>query len=1033
VATENKMDGQVNDGKRNAHVPAPDSSEDAPCGNQPVASTTDLLLRLLPHHLDHLRASGLSDDTIARAQFRSCTEPLGIEMPFFDACGKLTGYRQLRPDRPRKPGRKYEAPAGEPLQFYFSPIVPPHWWADEHAMLALTEGIKKALIVSQCGLRCVAAAGVYCFHDVDHYKRTGLKRLRQDLRRYIHRGQIVLILFDSDAVSNANVARAQRDLAKMLADEGALPVIVTTPRSPDGRKHGIDDYLAAHAENAVTALFELVAQVLVEREEVPLRSAQRRVLTAVRTLSAWLEETPGRLGVLDVVPPGVGKTYAALQETAAKERNGRSVRFLGPSHDQLAERESEYAALGGTEAVREEGVTRRCPRVGAVPGAKGIMESLMRRDWPVKPTYCEACSERGLCVAYSPLRRDGTHFAPHAMPVARRTGRRRDEGTPVAICDEMPSVLETERVELRDLEILTLERDGALGEWLSHRATIARFVLRAACIAKEANRGEYPNYYSGPALADLLARAVDELLPGWSDELEPWPGVGCWRAHDERCAPPFPPAQLIYDGRLKPEDWPRRDTDRVLDAVLNAGMPIAKRRGKLHGALVVEGEGDAACAWFEMRRFTMLDVLRRQSMLVLDATASAAMPELYAGMPTADIRVVRIRVCEPVGVKRRWYATSDLSGRSLFGKYRVGSKAGGAGVRLSGRGADAVELAIDLSTRDGKAGQSLGIITHRPLAEILRCCIRVLDGKNDDGSVAEKIAKAKAENVLALLRRLRDEGKLGPLFVAHYLAVRGSNAMADVDALLLLGEPIPNIGAVGEDARVLGLSRQALVESRIVAELEQAEGRARAVRRDPSNLPRITFVGRQLWGRWREDPNVEVLASDRAVSEAASAAGALVSLLRDRVGIAAWWMVREIASNNSGGLAWILRTAAIGECSNSTDAANPPSFPAECQRLARLAKNLGDSQLQRIVRRELPDDGWVHAPALAGRRSAGAPRQLWERSPGLARLLLTDPGPRWATGTVDVMPVGRADDSSRRVPFLHVRHVPAAWTWPVAC
>jgi hypothetical protein len=64
-----------------------------------------------------------------------------------------------------------------------------------------------------------------------------------------------MIVFDSDAETNKQVARARDALAAFLTERGAIVKIVRVPHGPNGEKLGIDDYLAIGGD-----LVELVAQ-----------------------------------------------------------------------------------------------------------------------------------------------------------------------------------------------------------------------------------------------------------------------------------------------------------------------------------------------------------------------------------------------------------------------------------------------------------------------------------------------------------------------------------------------------------------------------------------------------------------------------------------------------------------------------------------------------------------------------------------------------------------------------------------------------
>src|SRR5206468_1319178 len=93
---------------------------------------------LLPHHRADLRASGLTDDQIARCGFYSESDPAAVAgllgwkgpatvlgpclcIPFRGPDGRPAVYVRVKPDCPRerkgKPA-KYEAPVGRPVRAY---------------------------------------------------------------------------------------------------------------------------------------------------------------------------------------------------------------------------------------------------------------------------------------------------------------------------------------------------------------------------------------------------------------------------------------------------------------------------------------------------------------------------------------------------------------------------------------------------------------------------------------------------------------------------------------------------------------------------------------------------------------------------------------------------------------------------------------------------------------------------------------------------------------------------------------------------
>ena len=167
----------------------------------------------------------------------------GLVIPMFSPDGETTGY-QLRPDRPRKKKNgeplKYETPEGVP------PVVDVHPRILEEARrgdgpLVITEGAKTGDAPTSRGVCTAVLAGVWmwCVPKVKPYK---LKPCFDHIRL---EGRDVLVAFDSDCMSKAEVQDALEAFVRALEARGALVRVVYLPNAPDGRKQGLDDFLAA--------------------------------------------------------------------------------------------------------------------------------------------------------------------------------------------------------------------------------------------------------------------------------------------------------------------------------------------------------------------------------------------------------------------------------------------------------------------------------------------------------------------------------------------------------------------------------------------------------------------------------------------------------------------------------------------------------------------------------------------------------------------------------------------------------------------
>lgn len=223
---------------------------------------------LLPHHRDHLRASGISDAVIDARGYGSLdrrqndTEPRdilrrvgfsshawkedrrfpGILIPLYGPTGQRASL-MYRPDHPAKDDRgrlrKYEAPRGKASVLDVHPLHV-RYAADQTVPLVITEGVKKVDAIVTAGVTegipvcAVGISGVFGWRT-----RHGTNGAWEDV---ILKGRHVYLVFDADAATNPNVSRAMARAGQWLRSRGASKVgYVVTPG--DG-KAGADDYLA---------------------------------------------------------------------------------------------------------------------------------------------------------------------------------------------------------------------------------------------------------------------------------------------------------------------------------------------------------------------------------------------------------------------------------------------------------------------------------------------------------------------------------------------------------------------------------------------------------------------------------------------------------------------------------------------------------------------------------------------------------------------------------------------------------------------
>lgn len=236
-------------------------------------------------HREHLRSSGLSDESIALNGFYSERDggsiasilswrswPRGkgdvIVIPFSLPGQTEPFFARVRPDKPRtneKTGKviKYEQPKDTPVAPYFPARTRTLGWLEDTSKpLVLTEGEKKAALLDQLGYATIGATGVSCFHDAQHRNEHDEYKLHALIAKHATiAGRVCFVAFDSDAAENDQVMRAADVLAAMLRGAGAGDVRFVKIPAGDGQKLGIDDYFVRFGEAATRQLFDIAEPI----------------------------------------------------------------------------------------------------------------------------------------------------------------------------------------------------------------------------------------------------------------------------------------------------------------------------------------------------------------------------------------------------------------------------------------------------------------------------------------------------------------------------------------------------------------------------------------------------------------------------------------------------------------------------------------------------------------------------------------------------------------------------------------------------
>lgn len=247
---------------------------------------------LLPQHEAMLKASGICADVALARGYRSVLKKVELErygfqdyqrraptllIPIFNVHGEnvLNHHRPDTPRHDRKRNRplKYEFPTGECLAVDVHPFLTKKV-RDPSIPLFITEGVKKADAAISAGLCCIAVVGTWNWRGTNEF---GGKTALPDwdgiaLKDKTDQGRQVILCHDSDCMLKWPVYQALERLSRFLKHRGANVAYIYLPPGEDGKKMGLDDYLATGKTPA-----DLMALVTTELRRPPRPETQQAV------------------------------------------------------------------------------------------------------------------------------------------------------------------------------------------------------------------------------------------------------------------------------------------------------------------------------------------------------------------------------------------------------------------------------------------------------------------------------------------------------------------------------------------------------------------------------------------------------------------------------------------------------------------------------------------------------------------------------------------------------------------------------------
>lgn len=717
----------------------------------------------------------------------------------------------------------------------------------------------------------------------------------------------------------AALRRAAADLGAVLGDAGdelTSAVTQTLRRAAEGAPYYARAYLLDHRPAVAVALAPALespgdrARRLLDRVTPPREftadEASRRVAELLDRVRA------DRSVAVLAVTTGAGKSHAACAVAREASRRGQRTALVAVSHDVARENVERLrgwgvrvAYLGGVLSHRDEQGAPLCHHAdhatALASAGVGTVDTLCdgkgyahrrdeqgagRRRLPLVDTAPHGddapCSHRDTCAAYAARREQladletaDVMVTVHALAETAHRWLVDGPDGALAVVDEAPELLVASRVTADELR-------GAAAQVTARRSAVAR---------SEGWRGEQlVALAAGLAAVDEGATLTDAVLAGLRATQGAELLADTDEQHRERVAAWAQRSGLTRAMRPRRQHAPR-PARRVVDharsrAALPAGVVDALRVAGIigralaaeHGlaprtlATVGTREHGAEAGARELRVTATAAPLAalladaRIGRAVLDATADARTLGAVLG---CDVAVHHLAVADGAQVTRVFVPWSHASRRACLPE---GAEGAVVWSELRGPMREGLRLAAEQVPRGGR----LLAVTWLPV-------VRAILGGHADPAVRADLADLAARGVTVEW--------------AHYGAVRGVDRWRGVDAVLAVGTPWPDAGAIAQvcaAAGLVGADRDVGVHL-ARGELAQVCGRGRAPRR--TRALRVVVVASVpplgADGRWqvrelptgrprRDDADALATAEGVTVSAAAAAAGVSRSTIQRR-------------------------------------------------------------------------------------------------------------------------------------------------------
>ena len=594
------------------------------------------------------------------------------------------------------------------------------------------------------------------------------------------------------------------------------------------------------------------------------------IRTSGPAVSAFLEQSMGlamaktthgrRKLVVCVLDAGAGKTSAMLHVGAKAQAGlygipvngrrpnhvpaadwppqGRRIGFWLPNHALALEKHEQLLGMDRAgllegvstlNAVHLKGALEWCAfkahvrDVFPVVGRRGICGD------PDSEQRCPEAAEGCLGSIEPRIEYGQIAFGAHAMAANVKQD--------LAIVDESPGVFDEQTVDSVAMASLFTPRIlHRVKKWRTVENEDAPLAARLLSDAVQARANEHADDI-GAGRADgyekhIRGKELVELIDATTGLVEAL-RVG---AHKEARKPPVPFPNELRAGAFALSSYPSRAAFYALQALWSHYCRLKGVKPDPEGEeLIILDNGPATpepvvvVALSPDRTWSVQQIQIRRlpecPVVMLDATGEITLEEWKAAYPDRDVVVRRMRVQGTAPAMALHLETKQ------FRRRRIWAQDGTLTEKTATRLRSSIIRTV-LETRRKVPGR----LNERPLVGVLlyKGLYDLISGSTPPRNVPEQIVAG----IGALTEELGVNVRWG-YFGKHD---RGTNEFEGVAALLVIGDPLENMGHVDLQAGVLGLDADKIGRHRAEATLVQAIFRARHTRRDGPDRPPVVLV-----------------------------------------------------------------------------------------------------------------------------------------------------------------------------------------------